>query len=205
MRARRERNRRGPIASRHAEPATTDSDTPGQGAAVTSTETVASNGSASIPAGVSAGENASGNTDVPAAAAVPAQAAAAPVVPAAVDGEAPVSASANASTNPNPAGKAGGRANVDQAEAAGKPKRAPRRPGRPKGPDRVALSVRILPHLDEQLTAEVEAQQLNPQTIVDQALTDYFARLDRARHRAGISASDNDGENAGEDGGGNAG
>lgn len=55
--------------------------------------------------------------------------------------------------------------------------RSPRRPGRPRGPERVPLSVRILTANDRRLTAAVEETGLNPQTIVDQALDAYFKRL----------------------------
>lgn len=68
--------------------------------------------------------------------------------------------------------------------------RPSRRPGRPKGPDRIPLSVRILAEHDARLTQEVERQQLSPQFIVDAALSDYFAKLDRRRGH-GVSASEN--------------
>ncbi|MBP5942617.1 hypothetical protein [Streptomyces acidiscabies] len=57
------------------------------------------------------------------------------------------------------------------------PSRAPRRRGRPRGPERVALTVRILPATDRKLTAAVEQTGLNPQTLVEQALESYFRRL----------------------------
>jgi hypothetical protein len=59
-----------------------------------------------------------------------------------------------------------------------------RRLGRPRGPVRVPLTVRVLVEHDERLTAEVAAQGLSPQYLVEQALTEYFARLDRLRGRA---------------------
>ena len=51
------------------------------------------------------------------------------------------------------------------------------RRGRPQGPERVALSVRILADTDERLTAAVEVTEKNPQSIVDAALAEYLARL----------------------------
>lgn len=56
-----------------------------------------------------------------------------------------------------------------------------RRVGRPRGPLRLPLNVRILATHDERLTAEVKRQGLSPQYIVEQALGEYFARLDRER------------------------
>ena len=67
-------------------------------------------------------------------------------------------------------GKAGGRA----GKKAGKRRR---RVGRPRGPERVPLTVRILTATDERLTAAVEATGDSPQYIVDQALSEYLARL----------------------------
>ncbi|MEV6535944.1 hypothetical protein AB0M86_41325 [Streptomyces sp. NPDC051639] len=55
--------------------------------------------------------------------------------------------------------------------------RAPRRRGRPRGPERVPVTVRILTSTDRKLTAAVEQTGLNPQTIVEQALEAYFRRL----------------------------
>ena len=52
-----------------------------------------------------------------------------------------------------------------------------RRVGRPRGPERVPLTVRILAATDERLTAAVEATGKNPQSIVDEALSEYLARL----------------------------
>lgn len=59
-----------------------------------------------------------------------------------------------------------------------------RRLGRPRGPERVPLTVRILATHNERLTAEVVLQGLSPQYVVEQALAEYFARLDRQRSRA---------------------
>lgn len=55
--------------------------------------------------------------------------------------------------------------------------RAPRRRGRPRGPERVALTVRILLSTDRKLTAAVEATGMNPQSIVEQAMEAHFRRL----------------------------
>lgn len=49
--------------------------------------------------------------------------------------------------------------------------------GRPRGPERVPLTVRILAATDERLTAAVEASGKSPQYIVDEALAEYLARL----------------------------
>lgn len=51
-----------------------------------------------------------------------------------------------------------------------------RRVGRPRGPERVPLSVRILAETDERLTAAVEATGESPQYIVDEALSEYLTR-----------------------------
>jgi hypothetical protein len=58
-----------------------------------------------------------------------------------------------------------------------------RRTGRPRGPERVPLTVRILTEHDARLTAEVEVQGLSPQYLIERALSEYFARLDRLRSR----------------------
>lgn len=52
-----------------------------------------------------------------------------------------------------------------------------RRVGRPRGPERVPLTVRILAATDERLTAAVEASGKSPQYIVDEALAEYLAGL----------------------------
>jgi hypothetical protein len=66
--------------------------------------------------------------------------------------------------------------------------RAPRMVGRPKGPERIGLTVRILAKHDELLTEEVQRQQLSPQYIVDQALEVYFDQLKRQRAREAKSS-----------------
>jgi hypothetical protein len=52
-----------------------------------------------------------------------------------------------------------------------------RKPGRPRGPERVPLTVRILAVMDERLTAAVEATGKSPQYIMDEALSEYLTRL----------------------------
>jgi len=47
----------------------------------------------------------------------------------------------------------------------------------------VPLTVRILAQHNERLTSEVALQGLGPQYLVEQALMEYFARLDRQRGR----------------------
>jgi hypothetical protein len=54
---------------------------------------------------------------------------------------------------------------------------ARRRVGRPRGPDRVALTIRILAANDERLTAAVDATGQSPQYVVDAALSAYFDAL----------------------------
>ena len=56
--------------------------------------------------------------------------------------------------------------------------------GRPRGPERVPLTVRILAATDERLTTAVEATGKSPQYIVDEALSEYLSRLE-ARSAAG--------------------
>jgi hypothetical protein len=57
---------------------------------------------------------------------------------------------------------------------AGKPRR---RVGRPRGPERVALTVRVLAATDERLTAAVELTGQSPQYIVEAAMGAYFDAL----------------------------
>ncbi|OUD03014.1 hypothetical protein [Streptomyces swartbergensis] len=61
--------------------------------------------------------------------------------------------------------------------SSGASRRPPRRRGRPRGPERVPLTVRILTSTDRKLTAAVEQTGLNPQTLVEQALEAHFRRL----------------------------
>ncbi|WP_226367347.1 hypothetical protein [Pseudonocardia sp. ICBG162] len=52
--------------------------------------------------------------------------------------------------------------------------RRPRRVGRPRGPERIQLSTRILVDLDAALTDAVERSGLSPQPIVEEALRDWL-------------------------------
>ncbi|MET9366091.1 hypothetical protein ABZX93_35045 [Streptomyces sp. NPDC006632] len=68
--------------------------------------------------------------------------------------------------------------------SAAKPKSTPsgnsrtaRRRGRPRGPEREALTVRVLPSTNRMLTVAVEKTGLNPQTIVEEAMQAHFRRL----------------------------
>ncbi|MDQ0964596.1 hypothetical protein QFZ66_008564 [Streptomyces sp. B4I13] len=67
------------------------------------------------------------------------------------------------------------------AEAAVSPtkpsRRAPRRAGRPRGPERAPLSVRVLAANDRMLTVAVQQTGKNPQTLVDEALGLLFKKL----------------------------
>jgi hypothetical protein len=74
-----------------------------------------------------------------------------------------------------PAGKkASGKAVRPAGKVAGK---ARRRVGRPRGPERVALTVRILAANDVRLTAAVDMTGQSPQYVVDVALSAYFDAL----------------------------
>ncbi len=67
----------------------------------------------------------------------------------------------------------------EPAKTPAKRKKKPparRRVGRPAGPARVALSVRILPRLDKGLTSAVDATGMSPQYIVEAALEDWLTR-----------------------------
>jgi hypothetical protein len=74
---------------------------------------------------------------------------------------------------------AGGTAREPGGRKAGGPagRTAARRVGRPRGPDRVALTVRILAATDARLTAAVEATGQSPQYVVDAALAAYLDTL----------------------------
>lgn len=105
-------------------------------------------------------------------------------------GEAPVSASGNthaeqaatavlsASENPAP---------TKTVSASGNPVLTRSRRGvpigRPRGPERVALSVRITRELDDLLIIEIRETGDAPQTIVERALVDYLAKQQRKRER----------------------
>ena len=69
---------------------------------------------------------------------------------------------------------ANGKADIKASRNAGKRKR---RVGRPRGPERVALTVRILAATDARLTEAVETTGESPQYIVDAALTQYLDGL----------------------------
>lgn len=56
-------------------------------------------------------------------------------------------------------------------------RRKSRRVGRPRGPARVALTVRILAVTDGRLTAAVHATGQSPQYIVDEALDKHLTSL----------------------------
>jgi hypothetical protein len=105
---------------------------------------------ASAPAGFTAGIPASGNDSISA------------VVP---DGSKAVY---------KVSGKVGGRASGKTGRKAGK---TARRVGRPRGPERVALTTRILAATDRRLTAAVEQTGESPQYIVDAALAAYLDAL----------------------------
>lgn len=90
-------------------------------------------------------------------------------------GNAGLSASQKASIHPD--GSASTPASERASVAAHLKARPPRRRGRPQGPERVALSVRILMELDEQLTAAVETTGRGPQELVEDGLRLLFAQL----------------------------
>ncbi|MFI1472386.1 hypothetical protein [Streptomyces wuyuanensis] len=70
-----------------------------------------------------------------------------------------------------------GNAQEPDWDSIGKPPRpAGRRVGRPKGPERVPITVRILPQTNSLLTKAVEELEMNPQSIVEEALMAYFKR-----------------------------
>jgi hypothetical protein len=81
---------------------------------------------------------------------------------------------AGATAGPGAGGDASRLAVRKTGKKAGKRRR---RVGRPRGPERVPLTVRILTVTDERLTAAVEATGKSPQYIVDEALSEYLARL----------------------------
>jgi hypothetical protein len=92
-------------------------------------------------------------------------------------GDASITASGNAgiAADPLASGAAGQKASAAAGPHAGKPRR---RAGRPRGPERVALTIRILAATDRRLTAAVEQTGQSPQYIVDAALAAYFDGLD---------------------------
>lgn len=60
--------------------------------------------------------------------------------------------------------------------------RKPRRVGRPLGPSRTAITVRILSEIDDALTAAVEDSGQSPQYIVDDALRAWLTQHGYLRH-----------------------
>jgi hypothetical protein len=68
----------------------------------------------------------------------------------------------------------GGQVGPGNGGKAGKPRR---RVGRPRGPERVPLTVRVLAATDERLTAAVNLTGQSPQYLVDAALAAYFDAL----------------------------
>jgi hypothetical protein len=70
--------------------------------------------------------------------------------------------------------KAGVRAGRSAGRKVSKPRR---RVGRPRGPDRVPLTIRILAETDDRLTVAVELTGESPQYIVDKALAGYLDAL----------------------------
>jgi hypothetical protein len=67
--------------------------------------------------------------------------------------------------------------NAGRADGRKAGKRSKRRVGRPRGPERVPLTIRILAATDERLTEAVEATGQSPQYIVDAALAAYLDAL----------------------------
>jgi hypothetical protein len=65
----------------------------------------------------------------------------------------------------------------DVSRADGKAGKPRRRVGRPRGPERVALTVRVLAATDDRLTEAVELTGQSPQYIVDAALAAYLDAL----------------------------
>ncbi|OLM27887.1 hypothetical protein Ae717Ps2_7105 [Pseudonocardia sp. Ae717_Ps2] len=99
-----------------------------------------------------------------------------------VDGPAVVSARGNDSGehgrtdreragSPRPAARSAAKRSATDRTGNG---RRPRRVGRPRGPERVQLSTRILVDLDAALTDAVERSGLSPQPIVEEALRDWL-------------------------------
>jgi hypothetical protein len=64
-----------------------------------------------------------------------------------------------------------------------------RRVGRPKGPERIPRTVRLLAEHDRRLAAEVAYQGLSQQYLIERALDEYFRRLDRQRRRIALQGA----------------
>lgn len=204
-RNRRERNKGGALPPRHPK-SPTGTETPGQQGSAPPGETNPTGDSAGISASGKASRNAGTGAGVPEteAAAGAAGAGASQGVSPPAGGEAGgTGGEASGTQDSEKAGDSAGGKPGKEKERPPAPStwRPSRRPGRPKGPDRIPLSVRILAEHDARLTQEVERQELSPQFIVDAALSDYFTKLDRRRGGHVISAS----ENATDNNGGNAG
>jgi hypothetical protein len=91
-----------------------------------------------------------------------------------VSGSDAAGSTASGAAGPDAGGPAVRQAGRKTGKKAGKRRR---RVGRPRGPERVPLTVRILTATDERLTAAVEDTGKSPQYIVDEALSEYLARL----------------------------
>lgn len=94
------------------------------------------------------------------------------------------SSSETVSASEKASGKEGAKAsNKASGKAGGKVSRKEsgnvisRRKGRPRGPERVPLSVRILPENDSRLTQAVEQSGKSPQYLVEEALELLFKRM----------------------------
>jgi hypothetical protein len=112
----------------------------------------------SADAGISASENVGGSA----------------IMEDVISGSAGTGNAASGTTGPDAGSLASRQAARKTGKKAGKRRR---RVGRPRGPERAPLTVRILAETDERLTAAVEATGKSPQYIVDEALADYLARL----------------------------
>jgi hypothetical protein len=119
------------------------------------------------PAGIIASVSASNNASDPASVPESVSASVSGSPDAGDDASAVASATASLKASRNAGPLAGGR----------------RRVGRPRGPARRALSIRILAENDDRLTAAVEATGQSPQYLVDAALTAYFDGLGIAARR----------------------
>ena len=92
---------------------------------------------------------------------------------------------ASKGTGRNPGGKASRGAAKKDSTTRSQPatgSRPTRRVGRPKGPSRRGLSVRILTEIDDALTAAVADTQESPQYIVDAALTAWLTERGYLEH-----------------------
>jgi hypothetical protein len=128
-----------------------------------------------IPGSVNAGQDDSGAESMPASPAASAHATTAASVPAGEPAVSTVSGKAGLSATRIVRGKAGAKASVPASRRAlGKP---PRKLGRPRGPARVQMGVRILATTDDRLDVACVMTQQTPQEIVDAALSAYLDAL----------------------------